>query len=77
MKERINKIIHDYKLDVESVHSSAQENAVFQAAISTGTNEGYYVTVSGGIESHSMRTHSRDEALKILGCMLILLPANQ
>jgi len=80
MKNKINELIKDYKLDVEGMfignHSAPEHYKRFEISISLGTNEGYYVDIYHELTSYHLRTHSKDEALKILGVMLHLLPNN-
>jgi hypothetical protein len=77
MDKRIRDIIKSYKLDVEAITSNKAEcNVNCKIAIETGNNEGYYVTVTSDNITYNLRTHNKNEALKILGCMLILLPNN-
>lgn len=73
MEKKINKLIKDYKLDVEgkTQNKTESENSI---GIMTGSNEGYYVCITENNICYNLRTHSKDEALKILGVMLILLP---
>jgi hypothetical protein len=79
LKKRIEEIIKSYKLEVEAITKGClkEEFAVnFEITISTGSNEGYYVSITEGCIVYHLRMHSKNEALKILGCMLILLPNN-
>jgi len=77
MKSRIEKLVTDYKLNVESQTGSLllePHNRTLEVSISLGNNEGYYVTVNDYGHAYHLRTHSKEEALKILGVMLMLLP---
>jgi hypothetical protein len=79
MKKQIEQIIKDYRLQIENISIGALKPEFyvnFEISISTGSNEGYYVSIAKYCDIYHLRTHDKNEALKILGCMLILLPNN-
>ena len=74
---KVNQVIKDYKLQIDGllIHES-NFNSNTKITIETGNNEGYYVTYTEEKISVGLRIHSKDEALKAMGCLLILMPNN-
>ena len=76
-REDIEGIIKGYKLDISTVVEKEESgDEPFSITFVLGSNEGYFVAVTSGKISYYMRVHDKSEALKVLGCMLILVPNN-
>ena len=79
MRKKIEEIIKAYNLSVEAITEGVlrmEFSTRFEISIDLGSNEGYYVNITEGCEAYHLRLHDKNEALKTLGCMLILLPNN-
>lgn len=74
MLDKVKNLIKEYGLDVSTVFESQSHlNNNLSVGIEEGSNEGYYVVVKLCYTEINIRVHDKDEALKTLGVMLILL----
>jgi len=76
----IKQLITDYKLEVESLQvqpTNKYEHKNNSVIIEEGNNEGYYITVIYNKMEYTIRQHSYNEALKILGVMLKVINPNK
>ena len=67
----IKQLLKDYKISAyPKVADKKEMNAV---TITQGLNEGYFVIVVYDCKEYTFRTHSYDEAMKIVGVMLTVI----
>ncbi len=76
----VDKLIKDYKLDPDAVHVTAIPGGpLFSLELKTGSNEGYFVIVTGYdlelcCNVFVLRFMSKDNAIKAAGVLMSLLP---